>query len=81
MDIKPKSESLSCTILFRENDLIRFKEENNFSTYEAETGKTVIKLQVNKLAIKQLLKQGCWRKIAAFLSETFQEIQPVSTNI
>ena len=32
MDIRPKSESLSCPILFRENDLIRFKEENNLST-------------------------------------------------
>ena len=32
MDIRPKSESLSCSILFWENDLIRFKEENDLST-------------------------------------------------
>ena len=45
MDISPKSESLSSPILFRENDLIRFKEENDLSTPEVETGITVIKLQ------------------------------------
>ena len=32
MDIRPKSESLSCFILFWENDLIRFKEENDLLT-------------------------------------------------
>ena len=32
MDIRPKSESLSCSILFWENGLIRFKEENDLST-------------------------------------------------
>ena len=32
MDIRPKSVSLSCSILFWENDLIRFKEENDLST-------------------------------------------------
>ena len=31
MDIRPKSESLPCPILFRGNDLIRFKEENDLS--------------------------------------------------
>ena len=31
MDIRPKSESLLCLILFRENDLMRFKEENDLS--------------------------------------------------
>ena len=32
MDIKPKSESLSCPVLFRKNDLIRFKEKTDLST-------------------------------------------------
>ena len=32
MDLRPKFESLSCAILFRGNDLIRFKEENDLST-------------------------------------------------
>ena len=32
MYIRPKSESLSCSILFWENDLIRFKAENDLST-------------------------------------------------
>ena len=45
MDIKPISESLPCPVLFRGNDLIRFKEENDLSTLEVETRITVIKLQ------------------------------------
>ena len=45
MDIRAKSGSLSCPILFRENDLIRFTKEHDLSTHEVETGITVIKLQ------------------------------------
>ena len=40
-DIRPKSESLSCPVLFRETDLIRFKEENDLSTQDFETGITM----------------------------------------
>ena len=32
MDLRPKSESLSCSTLFGENDLIRFAEENDLLT-------------------------------------------------
>ena len=42
MDVRPKSES---PVLFRENDLIRFKEENDLSTHEVETRIAVMKLQ------------------------------------
>ena len=32
MDLRPKSESLFCPILFREKDLIRFAEESDLPT-------------------------------------------------
>ena len=36
MDIRPKSESLSCPILFGKNDLIRFKEKKrSFNGFES----------------------------------------------
>ena len=62
MDIRPKSESLSCPVLLRENDLIRFKEENDLSTHEVETGITAIKLQSKETCDQAAFEAGLLEK-------------------